>query len=61
MSFSDLQGVELDYGFNTFQFSVRAKDGNAEQEYRVVVHRHYAADARLSGLTLSDIDFGAQF
>ena len=61
MSFDDLLEAELDYGFNTFEFTVRAKDGNGQKVYRFVVLRHYAADARLSGLTLSDIDFAPSF
>ena len=52
--------ISLVVGSNVITIEVKAEDGDTTKTYRVTVTRAAAStDARLSGLTLSDVDFGA--
>ena len=51
--------ISLVLGSNVITIEVKAEDGDTTKTYRVTVTRAAAStDARLSGLTLSDVDFG---
>ena len=51
--------ISLVVGSNVITIEVKAEDGDTTKTYRVTVTRAAAStDARLSGLTLSDVDFG---
>ena len=51
--------ISLVVGSNVITSEVKAEDGDTTKTYRVTVTRAAAStDARLSGLTLSDVDFG---
>ena len=51
--------ISLVAGSNVITIEVKAEDGDTTKTYRVTVTRAAAStDARLSGLTLSDVDFG---
>ena len=51
----------LEYGWNRFDFRVKAKDERATLDHMVQVIRHHAFNSRLTNLTLSDIPLTPSF